>query len=215
MIPSPAYLLVVVGLLAVIGLLSAEWAESRTGIAITKMTASTCFVLMALASGALASTYGRILLAGLLLCWIGDALLLSSGTSKTFEFGIGAFLLGHLAYVAAFFDLGLDSSGLFVGGVFMGTLALAATRWLRPHLPGDFRLAVLGYLVVISFMVATSIGVVAAGGPFIVAIGAIGFAVSDLSVARERFIAPGFINSAWGLPLYFGSQFLLAASTAI
>jgi hypothetical protein len=29
-------------------------------------------------------------------------------------------------------------------------------------------------------------------------------------VARDRFVAPGFVNRAWGLPLYFGAQLLFA-----
>ena len=44
--------------------------------------------------------------------------------------------------------------------------------------------------------------------------GAAMFCVSDLSVARDRFVSPGFVNGAWGLPLYFGGQLLLAASVA-
>jgi hypothetical protein len=36
------------------------------------------------------------------------------------------------------------------------------------------------------------------------------FYVSDLAVARDRFIAPGFANAAWGLPLYYGGQLVLA-----
>jgi hypothetical protein len=41
------------------------------------------------------------------------------------------------------------------------------------------------------------------------------FAISDLSVARERFIAPTFANLAWGLPLYFAAQLAIGASVAI
>jgi len=31
-------------------------------------------------------------------------------------------------------------------------------------------------------------------------------------VARDRFVAQGFINRAWGLPMYYGGQLLLAYS---
>ncbi len=44
--------------------------------------------------------------------------------------------------------------------------------------------------------------------------GAVSFYVSDLSVARDRFLAPGFSNRIWGLPLYYGGQPLLAWSVA-
>jgi hypothetical protein len=34
-------------------------------------------------------------------------------------------------------------------------------------------------------------------------------------VARDQFVAPGYKNRLWGLPLYFGSQMLLAWSPAL
>ena len=40
------------------------------------------------------------------------------------------------------------------------------------------------------------------------------FALSDLAVARNQFVAPGPANGLWGTPLYFVSQLLLAASIA-
>lgn len=205
-------LISVIMLAAVAGLLAAEWAGSRFAIVATKMTAATTFIVAALFLGALSSVYGHILLAGLAFCWLGDAFLLSPGQSAGFQLGIGSFLLGHLAYAAAFFQLGIDPFGLLAGGLVMSGGAVAALRWLRPHVPDDFRVAVVSYVGVISLMVACSIGAVVAGGPSIVAVGAIGFALSDVSVARARFVSPGFINAAWGLPLYFASQMLLAAS---
>ena len=45
-------------------------------------------------------------------------------------------------------------------------------------------------------------------------LGAVLFLLSDLSVARDRFVAPGFVNRLWGLPFYYGGQVLLAASVA-
>ncbi len=45
-----------------------------------------------------------------------------------------------------------------------------------------------------------------------VAIGAVLFAASDLSVARQAFVAPALVNQAWGLPAYYVAQLLLAWS---
>ena len=45
---------------------------------------------------------------------------------------------------------------------------------------------------------------------FLHVVGALGFFLSDLAVARERFVAKGFTNKLWGLPLYYGAQLLLA-----
>ena len=128
-------ILATVFLLSVIALLVAEWNESRVAIAISKLSASTTFVLSALSLGATESLYGQIMLAGLVLCWLGDAFLLSSGQSKGFELGIGSFLLGHLAYSAAFSQLGIDGTGLFASGLLMGGFALAASRRARPSEP--------------------------------------------------------------------------------
>jgi len=42
--------------------------------------------------------------------------------------------------------------------------------------------------------------------------GAALFFVSDLAVARDRFVAPGFANRLWGLPAYYAGQLLIAWS---
>jgi hypothetical protein len=44
--------------------------------------------------------------------------------------------------------------------------------------------------------------------------GAVLFALSDVFVARDRFVHSGFANRQWGLPLYFLAQLILAASVA-
>ena len=210
MIPS-----IVVCASAVTCLLVAEWADSRIAKIAAKMSAASAFIAMALACGALESSYGEILLGGLVLCWIGDACLLSPGQSTGFLAGIGAFLLGHLVYAIAFYQLGFDWTGLLIGALVIGGLAVVALRWLRPKVPDDFQIPVISYIGVISVMVIASIGAVAAGAPIILAIGAIVFGISDLFVARQRFVSSGFVNAAVGLPAYFGAQLLLAYTPTI
>ena len=61
-------------------------------------------------------------------------------------------------------------------------------------------------------MLALSVGAGSATGQPVHFIAALGFAISDVSVARDRFVAPGFVNAAWGLPLYFASQLAFASS---
>ena len=60
--------------------------------------------------------------------------------------------------------------------------------------------------------VAFAIGAVADQGPLWIGLGAVGFAASDLSVARDRFVRAQFVNAAWGLPAYYLSQLALAFS---
>jgi uncharacterized membrane protein YhhN len=75
--------------------------------------------------------------------------------------------------------------------------------------------AVRTYMVVIGTMSTLACGVTAAGGPWQVAVGALAFTASDVSVARDRFVRHEFVNRAWGLPLYFGAQLLLAVTPAL
>ena len=77
------------------------------------------------------------------------------------------------------------------------------------------RLPVLAYVGVISTMlVAASATWGTAPGPLIL-IGAWGFALSDLAVARHQFVRPGFVNRLWGLPLYYAAQLALAATPTL
>lgn len=70
------------------------------------------------------------------------------------------------------------------------------------------------YLIAILSMAASSAGYAAATSRWQVLAGAILFAASDISVARDRFVADGFWNKAWGLPAYFIAQLILAWSVA-
>ena len=194
------------------GLVVAEWLGARRGVAVAKPLASAAFLLAAWEFGALSSGYGRVILLGLVLCAAGDLLLIPRNSQRCFQAGIGAFLLGHLAYAAGFLWQGFGTTVLLLAGGAMTALAWAALRWLAPSLPTGFRTSVRIYVGVIALMVSCGIGAAAGGASLLAPLGAIAFAASDLSVARDRFVAPGFANGAWGLPLYYTAQLLLAAS---
>jgi uncharacterized membrane protein YhhN len=203
---------IAVGIAAVAALLLSLYQGFRPGIIVAKLTAASSFVWACLVWGGMASTYGQIILVGLLLCWLGDALLLPPGQSLWFRLGIAAFLSGHLAYAIAFLQGPLSLVGLAVSAIALGVFAFVVLRWLAPHVPEEFKIPVIAYLVVISVMTVLAIGSSVATGRPAAAIGAVAFALSDVSVSRERFVAPGFVNGAWGLPLYFASQFVLAST---
>lgn len=179
----------------------------------TKMTAATSFVAAALWLDAPATAYGTAVLVGLCWSWLGDLGLIPR-QGPWFRLGLGAFLLGHVAYVVAFAVRGLDVVATAVTGLVVLVVALVVLRWLLPHVRSrSLRGPVVAYVVVISAMIATAVGTVVAqpgaGGGLLLA-GALGFYLSDLSVARNRFVAPGFVNKLWGTPLYFAAQWLLA-----
>lgn len=197
---------------AVASLLVAERRGFRQAIILSKMTASSIFLGYAVALGAFDTGTGSLLFLGLALCWLGDALLLPPGQTFWFQMGIGSFLLGHVAYAATFLGLGLHFPTLIVAAAIISSASWITLGWLRPKVPADFSVAVTSYVVVIGTMVVCSLGAFAAGAPCAVAIGAMLFATSDLSVARERFASQSFVNSAWGLPAYFAAQMILAGS---
>jgi uncharacterized membrane protein YhhN len=197
---------------AVAALLLAEWRGSRTLVWIAKPLASAAFVWHAIEAGGLASGYGRFVLAGLALCACGDVLLIPRESRTAFAAGIGAFLLGHVAYAAGFLWTGVAPVALLLAACAGAVPGFLVLRWLDPLVPGDLRAPVRAYVAVILAMVACAVGAAAAGAPAIAAAGAVAFAVSDLAVARDRFATTGFVNSAWGLPLYYGAQIALGSS---
>jgi uncharacterized membrane protein YhhN len=182
------------------------WSRLR---AVSKTLASTGFLGTALTAGALESPYGWAVLSALFLSWWGDVFLL--GRSKgMFLAGLVSFLLGHVAFGAAFVVRGVDPvAALATAGAAL-LPAVAVWHWLRTHLETGMRTPVRAYVVVISTMVALSVGTTALLGNAWITVGAVMFYLSDLAVARDRFVAPGFTNRVWGLPLYYGAQLILA-----
>ena len=63
-------------------------------------------------------------------------------------------------------------------------------------------------------MVVLAGGTMAATGLQLV-IAAVMFAVSDIFVARDRFVSPSVVNRLWGLPLYYAAQLIFALSTQV
>ena len=195
---------------ALVALLVAERRQAEWG-RIAKMVASTGFVGVAVASGAVESGYGRWVLVALGLSWLGD-LLLTFASRRAFLAGLGVFLAAHISYLEAFVVRGIAWMAAAAAAAVALMVAGGVWRWLAPHLDDVMRRPVAGYVVVISAMVAVAVGTTAHDLDLRILIGAVAFFVSDLAVARNRFVAAGFVNRAWGLPLYYLAQVLLALS---
>ena len=196
---------------AVTALLFAEHANARRGVALAKTLASLGFLWAAWAVGAWGSAYGRVIFAGLCLCFLGDVLLIPK-SRPCFLAGLASFLAGHLAFAGAFVVRGVDWPAAAVSALVLAAPAIGSARWLRPHVDAGMRVPVLAYIVAITVMVAIAAGSFQHRASWLVAAGAFGFYLSDLSVARDRFVAPAFVNRLWGLPLYYGAVLMLAAS---
>jgi uncharacterized membrane protein YhhN len=209
----------VVTALAVAVLLAAEAAGRATVAGLAKGVASSAFVAAAIASRAVASPYGRVLLIAFSLSWLGDLLLLSR-ERRGFLAGLAAFLAAHVAFVVAFVLRGVDGKALAMAAVPLAAFAFAASRWLLPHVDGSMRWPVIAYMTALCAMVAFAAGAAwggaAAGGAHWrpLALAAVAFLLSDLAVARDQFVAPGLVNQVWGLPLYYAAQLVFAWSAA-
>lgn len=205
-------LLVLICLGAATALVLAERAQATLAVrAVFKLSASTAFILLALVQGALNSAYGHWILAALILSWLGDAFLLSRN-SRLFRAGLFAFLAGHLCFAWAFHASGASVFAILIAALHAAVIGALLLNWLWPHLPAGDKAPVLVYIVVILLMCVAAASYATASGNWIVLPAAVAFAVSDMSVARDRFIARSWHNRAWGLPLYFAAQLALAWS---
>lgn len=199
------------------GLVMAEKTEKPGRILLFKTPLSLLFIAAWTLQPAQHSGYAGLILIALVFCLGGDVLL-ALGSPATFLLGLVSFLLGHVMYAAAFFVVGEIGPFMAVGVILLMVSAAFTWRWLAPHL-GDMKNPVLAYIVVISIMVCGAFGI--AGNPAIPAhargsvfAGAMLFYVSDLFVARQRFVVDAHANRVAGLPLYYAGQFLLAFSAA-
>jgi uncharacterized membrane protein YhhN len=170
---------------------------------IGKPLASASFLALAAAAHA-SGPFATWIMIGLVFGAIGDIALM---WNRGFIAGLAAFLIGHVAYVVAVarvVPVVQWSSAFALVPIVAASFALA---WLWPHL-GKLRGAVVAYVIAIVAMV---IAAIAFGRPRFVA-GAVLFFASDLAVARDKFVKPGFANRAWGLPVYYAAQLLIASS---
>lgn len=198
---------VVVTVVATGALVAAERRGSLVGRAVTKPLASTGFLVAAVGAGALDSAPGRAVLGALALSFVGDVLLIPRAT---FLLGLGAFLLGHLGFAVAFLLRGVDPATSLAATAALAVPSVLVSRWLLPHVPPPMKAPVIVYVAVITAMTGLAFGASAVEARPIAVVAAIAFAVSDVSVARDRFVAPGFGNRAWGLPLYYAAQLAFA-----
>lgn len=211
MVPEIGIALTSVGL---VGALTAENNGATTFLRVMKPAASVGFLLAAIGFGAFDSSYGLTIFVGLVLCLLGDVFLMWREDAP-FRLGIVSFLLGHVAYVAAFGGRG--SNLAWAGLILVACLIVAVVvlRWLLPNVRDDMKRPVLAYVTVISLMVVSAFGTHGLSPAWPIVVGAVGFYVSDLFVARDRFVEQSFVNRLVGLPLYYAAQIVLAYSISV
>ena len=194
-----------------VALVVAEWKGIAPMKWIAKPAASLGFTLTAVAAGAPSSSYGLAVLVALAFCFAGDVLLMFE-SKRAFLAGLASFLAGHLVFTSAFGRRGIDRIWSACALAILAIAAIAVWQWLSPHLRGPMRPAVMAYVLAIVAMVTTAAGTFGARGDWRILAGAVGFFVSDLAVARDRFVHRSRLNRVFGLPLYYAAQILLASS---
>ena len=170
--------------------------------------ASLAFLGLGAQVGLLSSAPG--LYAGLVLCMLGDLMLLPEGKKRWLLAGMATFIGGHLwlggVFAARALTQGVSPTGLGVSLlVVLGGGGVAAVA-LLPRIATSWKKPVVGYLVVLSLMVLAA-GALGLPWPLLPAIA---FYLSDLAVALQRFVSPGLTHRLWGLPLYYGAMLWIA-----
>lgn len=194
----------------------AVWRGDRRLEAFAKPATMVAMIGAALATGALDSASGLSaglaagtwLLVALAFGLVGDVMLLSDSVPR-FQAGLAAFLVGHLAYLFAFAEVGL-ATGIGVWGAAVALMvSVAVTRDVVPNTwrlggPG-LALPVAAYTLVIGAMLVAAW---MTGEP-LVAVGATVFVASDTILARDRFVAPLPRGHLWVMITYFTGQALI------
>lgn len=156
--------------------------------------------------------YRRAVLVGLLLSTLGDIWLMLP--QDRFVFGLGSFLLAHLAYLYAFTRPAPLQPWRWPV-VFYLVVASCMLALLRPHLPPPLQLPVVVYVVALAAMAAQAavIGLKPehAGARFALA-GGFCFVVSDALLAIDRFHTALPYAPVAVLTTYWLAQFLIARS---
>jgi len=211
-------LIIILGILLLFGLLYYEKKNDRKPLLIVKSILSLLFVATALLQPHPIPAYYHYLLVGLIFCLIGDVCL-ALPQKKAFTVGLAAFLVGHIFYIFSFSSLiQIDQ---WISGLFFYLFGISALifLWLRPHLK-SMLIPVLLYIVVITVMLSGAWAVFLKSpfhvfGRTLLLAGSLCFYVSDIFVARDKFIKEEYRNRLFGLPLYYTGQFLLAFSVGL
>jgi uncharacterized membrane protein YhhN len=213
--PMVNTLIIFLAITLLAGLLFFEKNGNQKGKLTTKTILSGLFIFTALVQSHTIPGYFYILLIGLIFCLGGDVFLALSG-KRMFLFGLVSFLLGHVFYAGCFFYVADLSHWTWIGAGIGLVASGGVFFWLRPHL-GSMLIPVIAYIVVITVMLVGAWTVLCDGGVkfsgrLLGFSGAVSFYVSDLFVARDRFLKMEFKNRLFGLPLYYIGQFMLAFS---
>jgi uncharacterized membrane protein YhhN len=181
-------------------------------ILIFKPLTTILIMVAALLPGTLQSDpYARAIVAGLAFSLVGDVLLV---LPDRFLYGLGAFLLAHIAYILAFRS-GAQAQGLAGVVLVLGAVAAGMLWYLWPGLSPHLKAPVTVYVMVIALMATLAVGRLLAHpstSSLLAAVGALLFMCSDAGLAVNRFRRPFRLAELAVLATYFAAQWLIARS---
>ncbi len=169
--------------------------------------ASTGYVGVAVTRGAFGGWYGRCMLLGLVGCWCGD--MLGPGN---FLAGLVAFLLAHFGFIGAFCINGIVWKRVLWGLSAVVLLGVPLLAWLLPHVPAAELGPVAAYMAMLGLMVIFVCGTSHNAVGRRALLGAVLFFVSDIFVARWRYVDPSPANGNICFPIYYTACIVLAMS---
>ena len=185
------------------------WRGDRRWRPFTKIGATLLLVAIAAVAGDMAGDARAALVVAVVLCLAGDVALLGDGGAR-FLGGLGAFALGHGAYVATALLVGVSWPRLAIAFPFLAVLlgVQAASGMLpgaRRHGGAAMMVAVAIYSGIISAMVITATGT----SCWLAAVGAMLFATSDSIIGYNRFVKPVRNADVAVMSTYHAGQLLL------
>lgn len=184
----------------------------------SKLLALAGLFATAVAARAADTTAGRWLLVALLFGLLGDFALLGD-TQRRFLAGVAAFLVGHLAYLVCFAQLGVPWPAWAGAGVLVLAVIGYLTRGVVPAAQREAGLALAAPLAVYTLVIGAMLLVAWGTGLWLVAAGATVFVVSDsiiaLTLARHDFHRPKGPEDVAVMVTYHVGQALIVAGVLL
>lgn len=201
-------------ILIVSGLVVSEYYNFKIGEYIFKPVAALSFVFISFKLGALESGYGRLILFSLALCAVGDILLLNRKLKISFFCGMLVFAIAHLLFSLSFIKSStFDFASLVTFLPLIMILGCINFMYLLPRMPHKFKPFILLYGLAIFMMITSAYTFMYEQKLILIA--AIFFVLSDIFVAKDRFIKRSTKNALLITPLYFAAQGLFAFSVSV
>lgn len=189
--------------------------------AISKVTPIALLLLLSLnLGGPQRPSYSLFVAAGMLLCGVGDVCLelrKEDGDDALFLAGLGAFLCGHLLFIAAFATNAMKLKAAVALPIF--AYALSVFAYLQPHVKSALVGPVLVYALVIGAMAVASLCRQPVSGPdarwskLCGAAGALIFVVSDTVLSVNMFVFKIPHASYYIMTTYYAGVCLIALSS--